>query len=789
MKSNLKSKLKNFFKFDIEEDLKEEPTKKFESVTLFTLNRNKLFISILAFLLLINILVIFDLNQFYIRAILAFIFLITIPGLLIMLALRIRNINFWEYLVYVVGLSVAFIMFAGLHANWTLPAFGIIDKPLSTIPILIEFDIFLLILGFFAYIRNSDLKFKIKFPKFSWLDRIFIIVPMIFPVLSVLGAFLLNNHGPNILTMIMLGGIAVYVFMVVLFREKLNENVFPWAILMVGLALSLMFSLRSWFISGYDISKEYQIFQLTKERGFWSISNFRHAYNACLSITILPTIFYSFLKINEEHIFKLFIPIIFSFIIIIIYALSKKQTMKILAFLTGFFFLSQPWFIDPMMTLARQQIAFLFFGLMLLALFSKEINPTLKKTLFLIFGFSMIVSHYSTSYIALAIFLLTYIMIFFYKLYENRKIKKGKLKLEQREQFYLTGVIILLLLIFGFLWYSQLTPTANNLIDLVDKTIGDIGKIFVDEMRSGPLKKALYGRSTISMVTFEDYFENKTIDYQKKQGIKLYDEKLYNDYKIVPNFSKSLLKENTRIKEIFSFLYQVIMTLIKIFFLLGMIYLLLKNSTSNKLIKEYIVLTIISMLFVGLFILLPLISLRYNFDRIYLQVMILGSLINVFGGIVLFKLIFKRNFSSKIITVIFILFFLYSFGFIWQISGDLPDIWLNNQGPSYDTIYTHKTEVNSASWLLNSYNYEIIYSNDPGRNKLWAFSGINNVITDTLPSTITRDAIVYLTYTNIFEKRAFFSYNGQVLSYNFPTEFLNDNKNKIYNNGGSEIFK
>src|SRR3989344_6406565 len=145
------------------------------------LTKNKLFIAILAFMLLVDLLILFNLNFFYIRAILAFVFLITIPGLLIMLCLKIRNIGFWEYLVYTVGLSVAFIMFVGLHANWTLPALHITDKPLSTIPILIEFDIFLLILSFFAYKRNTDFSFSPRLPKFSLLDRIFFLIPLCFP--------------------------------------------------------------------------------------------------------------------------------------------------------------------------------------------------------------------------------------------------------------------------------------------------------------------------------------------------------------------------------------------------------------------------------------------------------------------------------------------------------------------------------------------------------------------------------------------------------------------------------
>ncbi|MBS3072930.1 hypothetical protein J4477_03795 [Candidatus Pacearchaeota archaeon] len=122
--------------------------------------------------------------------------------------LKIREVGFWEYLVYTVGLSISFIMFAGLAVNWILPWLNITDKPLSLYPILTCFNLFLLVFWLVAFIRNQDLKpLEVKYSKLDLLNRIFFIVPMSFPVLSILGAFLLNNHGTNILTMIMLGGI------------------------------------------------------------------------------------------------------------------------------------------------------------------------------------------------------------------------------------------------------------------------------------------------------------------------------------------------------------------------------------------------------------------------------------------------------------------------------------------------------------------------------------------------------------------------------------------------------
>src|SRR3989344_8405978 len=161
--SKLWSKIKSFFSYDIEKDLAEEEcTKSFEKIKLFTLTRTNLFVTLLLFLLVVDILVGLDIKLIYLRQILGFLFLVFVPGIVIMLILKIREVGFWEYLVYTVGLSISFIMFAGLAVNWILPWLNITDRPLSLWPILLSFNLFLLILANIAYRRNKDLNFELK---------------------------------------------------------------------------------------------------------------------------------------------------------------------------------------------------------------------------------------------------------------------------------------------------------------------------------------------------------------------------------------------------------------------------------------------------------------------------------------------------------------------------------------------------------------------------------------------------------------------------------------------------
>ena len=765
--------------------------------------KNKIFFGILIFGLIVNLLVFFDIRYLYLRAIFSFIFLITIPGLLIMLMLKVRKIGFWEYFVYSVGLSITFLMFAGLFINSTLPLVGI-DKPLSLVSLLVSFDIFLLIFTFIAYKRNSDLYYKPKLPKLDTLNRIFFITPLIFPVLSILGAIILNNNGPNILTMIMLGGIAIYVFLIAFLRNKLNEHVFPWAIFMMSISLLLMYSLRSWHISGSDINQEYRMFQLTKENFHWSMLNSPgNAYNACLSITILPTIFYSFLNINSEYIFKLVFQIVFSFVPVTVFLFLRRYTKGIIAFLASFFFISQWQFMQQMPVLARQEIALLFFTLSLLILFNKNISLIFRITLFLIFGFSMIVSHYSTTYIALALFVSTYFigLIFrktenkkpFLKIYEKLNLKEKGKKLDERK-YYLKVIMVFFLIVFSFLWYVQVTKISDGLFAVTYNTIKNMGKIFTQEMKSEGVRMALFGGVEIYTIKdVQDYAYNTSLDYHtNKPYINYYSSEKYKEYKPEPIYPKYLPITNQIAQKTIYYSHEIAKKSIKVFIIVGAFYLLFTQFKKRKMDIEYMLMIFGCVFLVGVMLFVPYISIAYNFERLYQQALVFLSLPVVLGGLVLFRFFKKENIKIILMTIIFIWYFLPYSGFTSQLFGGEPQMTLNNFGEHHDRFYTHESEVKSLEWLSKYYNQKNeIYLDRYATLKAHSFFKTNekNFLEDILPSTIDKNAYVYSSYVNTIYKRTFIYYGLKDMSYNFPTEFLNQNKNLIYNNGISEVFK
>ncbi|HDZ61447.1 MAG TPA: DUF2206 domain-containing protein [Candidatus Pacearchaeota archaeon] len=750
------------------------------------ITKNNFFYGILAFLLVVNILVFFDINQFYIRAVLSFVFLMIVPGYLIMLILKIRKVKFWESLVYTIGLSVAFIMFAGLIVNWTLPFLNITDKPLALIPILISFDIFLLAMGYLAYKRNTTLKtIQFHFPKLDTTNQIFFIIPIIFPVLSILGALILNNHGPNILTMIMLGGIAVYVFCVVLFRKKLNEDViYPWALWLMGLSLLLSFSLRSWYISGWDNFLESYIFGITKNMSYWSFSNYLSSYNACLSLNIFPTSISFLLNLNGDFIFKIIFQLIFSLLPLIIFIFYKKYS-SFSGFLCSLVFIVPIGFAF-MTTLLRQEIAFLFFGLMILVLFCKDINKNTKCILFTIFGFSMIVSHYSTSYIAIAIFLGTYILTLIYRAYEHRKVKKGRLHSKDKTEFHLTGILIILLLIFGFLWYNQVTPISEDLVNTFHESFFNFNNFMNQDLKEGggsffDQLNPFYKNNDLSD-TLNKYVSEMSDKYNQSESYSS-DKVIYNVKFIKSPIIPAKIDHNLILKVVF--LDRFLIILVKLFIILGFFVIILNKNISIE--EKGLFLITISLLII--MVTLPILSINYNLGRFYQQILIILSFLVVQGVLLFSKASQKYIFIS--FSIFLVLLLLFSSGFIYQIiGGQNANLQLNNFGHTYDQTYSHTGELFSSLWFKNNYNNKIpVYADRYSERRLFSFALYTESRENVLPLSIERDSYVYLGYTNKIDFIALKRYQGRDLQYNYPTQFLNDNKNKIYANGGSEIFK
>ncbi len=188
---------------------------------------------------------------------------------------------------------------------------------------------------------------------------------------------------------------------------------------------------------------------------------------------------------------------------------------------------------------------------------------------------------------------------------------------------------------------------------------------------------------------------------------------------------------------------------------------------------------------------LPAVVINYGLLRLFQQNLFFLSLPIILGMFWFFSIIFKNERKQYIAVVVMLLsFFIILNGVMPQITGGTRALMhLSNSGLYYDSYLVHAEEVYSAKWI-SQYSgtrlpVQAVHFSDI---KMIAYGKMAPYI-ELLPETTKKQSFVYLNYDNVKTNNILEILYGEVVYYHFPMDFLNNNKNLIYNNGGSEIFR
>ncbi len=790
-------------------------------------------------------------NNFQLLNIFGFLFLTIAPGFLTVLNLsarcesvsggKLQSLNFWGKLALVVGFSLLELMLVALLGNTLLPLVGIV-RPLDKSVLLLELYLLIAVLLSVTWLRIRSVEVTIKrYVFFSTLKDLFLsLIPIVFVALSILGAISLNNGGSDIWTMTMLGGVGAYILFLSFYRKKVDENVILITLFLVSLALLFMTSLRGWYITGHDIQTEYKVFELTKNAGVWSMDFYRDAYNACLSITVLPTIFFNLLKISDPYVYKFFFQLFFALCPGLTYLTSRHWAGRQISLLAGFYFMAFPTFFIDMPFLIRQEIAFLFYGLMLYIIFSSDLSLTLRRWLFMLMGVGVILSHYSTTYTVLLIFVFAAVLRpLFLRLIEKLN-GKGAFKdsaLIQATEFVGTKPkakialwMVAILLVLSFLWTSIITDTGGHVMVVLDETISAVKDGFTENSRSTDAVNLLSFRTPSQQEELQSYIEKVINPIRSAAPAGVYfDASTYEKYKFtalpdeqLPLTALGNLVQRFDINFVTSITLvgRALAKLMEFLAPLGILYLLLRKNRLKYIDDEFYLLSFFALLSVFLIIVIPVLSTEYGIFRALQQSMFILALPMVLGSVWLGvwirgvgnsirKLWFKvwgirmpgisAATTGRALPVVFaFLFFLYSTSFILQLFGGNPALlYLNNTGRYYDNYLIKAPEVSAVEWLstVTSGNSEEangvtlqIQTDRFSQKKLASLSSLD-AYNDIFPGVVRKDSYVFLGQATVKKQRATLVYGGDQITYTYPVQFLDENKNLIYNNGSAKIYR
>lgn len=341
-----------------------------------------------------------NINIIILRQLICFVYLTFIPGILILRILKQHNLGNIQTTLYSVGLSISSLMFIGFFINYFYPIIGFL-KPISMKYVLTTISILILGLLLLAYLRDRDFSSDVLIDSKYFINLRGLLF-CILPFLTVFATYIFNLDGSNLLQMFILIIISLVPLLMLKFGSK---EFYPFVIFVTALCLLLHTSLISNYVWGADIQHELYISDLVLTNSHWNMS-IQDNCNAMLSLTILAPIMSIILKMNIIWVFKIVYSTIFALIPVGLYKVFYKQTNAEVAFLASFFFISMHIFYTVMPVLARQEIAELFLILIILLILNKEIKPINRAVLLLIFGSSMVVSHYGLTYIFIFLIIL-----------------------------------------------------------------------------------------------------------------------------------------------------------------------------------------------------------------------------------------------------------------------------------------------------------------------------------------------------------------------------------------------
>ena len=701
------------------------------------------------------------LNIPFLRQILGFIFLTILPGLLILHILNLNKLEFTEKFVLSVGLSISFLMLFGLLINNLSLNIGY-ETPLATISLLISFNIVFIVLGIVGYTINKNPIFSLPNLNLSTSEKAFLIVPILFPALSIFGMHLMNTTDNNIILMILLFLIPIYVVFVCFFNQKFPKRLYPVVIFLISISLLLILMLRFPHIYGGDVHTEYYLFRKTLNDLHWSIAGYT-ALDACLSISLLPAIYQSIMNVNaQEYLFKGVYVAIYSFVPVAIYVISKKYVGELYAFLASFFYISQLVFL---MTAAnpRTYLAIFFIALAVMVFFTDKIDPLKRRIVFIVFMLSTVVSHYSSTYIFFFTILFTWFAV---EIFSKRFIFKKKTTL----------TLVILFFAFIFFWYSQVTETAFNAgVGFIEDTFSNLNNFFVEELRN-PAIKSLYAPEIKNPILGRVYF---IVTWSTFIFIGI------GVFTMIKRYKEMIAIPHVKHKK--------------------------PDFLKTKFEMEYLTMALACVGLLVIAVALPYILTGYGIQRLYPLMLVILSVCFVIGGVALSHFFFFYNKKRKpvlkeknnilqvraylIILVILIPHFLFQTGAIYQIFGVPTSICLNSCGEGYDRDYLHDQECCAAKWLIMKGEKDSrIYSTDMfGKQGLISQCEIspNRINMHSFSMREKLGGYIYLSYNNVVNGKLVARRGTGVYETCNMSEYSDMfiGKNKIYNSAGSEIYK
>lgn len=708
-------------------------------------------------------------------------FLLVVPGAAVMARTSLQPREASVRLAWSVGASMLVLMFLGLAYSLLLPHLGD-ARPLSTWSIAAGVDV-VTVAALAANARRSDpLSYLLGHhaPRLGEIGAAFALC--LLPLAAMAGAERLNGGHSGALAVAVLVAVLVVYLASVVAAARVPAWMLSAMLYSTALATTFASAMRSSYPFGSDIQSEYRAFSLTMAAGAWHLPVHGNAYDAMLSITVLPTILVLTSHVSGIYLFKVMYPVVFGLFPVLVYAVSARWFSKRAALLGAVVVIAQGFYAADITAIVRQDIGLLYFALFVVTAFDEHLPRVVRQVGVVVSAVGMAISHYSTAYFACVVLLLGYVAYLVLRLARRRSAVRAVLSLP----------VVVLTLCAVFVWNVVVTRSAENVTNLVT-SISRNGLDILPASRGTSLISRILNADVTPSVTPAKFLQTAVGYYRTNDPwIHPYPAALTRHFPIgkatisgVARHVPAVLASTTNTLSTVS--NELLLLLVGI----GILLLVWQERRiTHECRAEFAALALGCLALLALLRTSAALSSLYNAPRGQVQ----GALLLSVG----LALVCDRLFALRWLVgqaaiglaglgAAFVLFANSGLS-DYVLVGNGVDT-LANAGEAYQRYYFTDTDIASASWLGTVHrDHGVVYADIYGGLQLAEVTSVGPVVATVLPQVLEPRAYVYATSTNIVDHTARANVDSEYLVYRFPKAFLDTVKDVVFSTATTRVY-
>lgn len=704
---------------------------------------------------------------------------ILLPGVLAVEAARARFGSRFTQAALVLGSGVAVVMGLAFAASMVLPHFGM-SRPLDKVPFAVELNVVIAALAL-ACPKGRDPVVHLVQPSGS--KRKARLKPwhavVLLPVLALAAVERLNAGHSSLIVQLTIGACALA--LVPGYREaRAGRHERAQAFLFcTALALLYLYSFRGNYLFGYDIQQEFQRFSYTFASARWVIPTNGDPYASMLAITALPASLCRLTSISGLYLFKGLYPLFAALVPGLSYEFARRWVSGRAAFVGAAYMVALGYFSSQLVALARQEAAFLFFSLLLLALFAPELKGARRQAVIAVFLAAMVVSHYSTSYVAVAMLAGTWVAY-------------GAVRLARMRRGAPTVGLVTVLLGVGMIvgWDVVFTHSTNNVTHFLASIVGQGLKILPYGKHESLLQRYLSGNVGTTMTPSQYYVAVGQAARASQPWLHPFPASLARLYPAhaappTPQLKALLPGSAGRVNTLVILVDELLLVAVGCGVLISFAQHITKRAPRVPL--EVSLMMLAFLVFLAVIRFSGTVAGSYNSDRAQLQAsIVLAVALGLFA-----EPLMARLRAGTLFVAALIIMMLAGTGETTVLTGGDPSALLANGGTEYDYFVITGGEVTAARWLAaNMGHHPVVYTDEFGPLRIWDATGYAPTPHMWLtPTALDQGAWVYAPASDVADGRSYGSVNGASVTYRFPGKFLRNVDGLLYSDPTSRVYR